>query len=293
MVAVSGGADSMALWDLLARERRWDLIVWHLDHGLREDTALDAAAIRALAVRHPPRALIVERVELRALAEQWGVGLEAAGRRQRYARLAAVAAEHGAPVVVTAHHQDDQAETILMNQMRGAGPDGWRGIAPCRPLAEGVALVRPLLAVPRAALRAYATAAALPWHEDASNADRAYRRNLLRQQVLPDLERACPGFTAALLDRAGRETQLARSEIAAIALAPVAADGLDCATWLAASPAIQRRMLADWCRRLGIEVDRHRLGRLADLVRGAPDRRLRLGPWLFLRRAHKVTVSQV
>ena len=291
MVAVSGGADSMAVWDLLARERRWDLVIWHLDHGLRSDTALDACAIRTLAHRHPPAQLVIERVDLAAVAGEWGIGIEAAGRRHRYARLAEVALAHRAAVVVTAHHHQDQAETLLMNLIRGSGPDGWKGIAACRPLAVGVNLVRPALAVPQTTLRAHAQAEGLPWHEDSTNADRQFRRNFVRQRVLPELECACPGFTAALLARAQVEGLGIAAEVVAVAaLAAVDDQGLDCVRWQAAPLALQRRALAQWCRGLGVEVDRHRLGRLADLCHGAPDRRLRLGPWLFTRRARRVTV---
>ncbi len=198
VVAVSGGRDSVVMWDLVALAGSWPLIVWHLDHGLREDTLADADVLHALARRHraegrAPAALLVERTHL------GDHGVEAAGRQHRYARLATIAQERRAPVVVTAHHQDDQAETVLFNLLRGADLTGRAGIAPQRILAPGVTLVRPLLNQPRARLADHATARGLTWHEDSTNQDVTLTRNYLRLRVLPTLEQGVPGTTAALV----------------------------------------------------------------------------------------------
>ena len=194
IVAVSGGCDSMVLWALLAQADRWTLIIWHLDHGLRADAHHDAELIRACAL---PGLRCCEQADIRALAAAWGCGLEAAGRRHRYERLGAIAREHRSPCVVTAHHRDDQAETILMNVLRGS--HGLVGIPSTRGLAPGITLVRPLLAVPRADLRAYAAKHGVPWHEDLTNLDTRFRRNQVRHVVLPVFEAACPGFTDELV----------------------------------------------------------------------------------------------
>lgn len=291
VAAVSGGADSLALLDILARDGRWRVVAWHLDHGLRPESAAESAVVadRAAALGLVLRS---ERVDLRAQAAAWGVGLEEAGRRCRYQRLAAAAAACGAAAAVTAHHCDDQAETILLNLLRGAGPRGWGGIAASRPLAPGIALVRPALGLARARLRAHCRARGIAWCEDASNQDTRFRRNLVRGRVLPAFEAGCPGFTEALLRRAAAESAAyARLASAAHARLDAAwtADAVAVAP-LAACPGEERReCLAEWLRRLGVAVDRSRLHRLADLVAGAPDRRLRLGPWLLLRRARQVT----
>lgn len=193
VVAVSGGCDSMALWALLAQAARWDLIIWHLNHGIRADAALDSELIRTCAL---PGVRCLESEDIPARAAAWGCGLEAAGRRHRYARLIAVAQAHGAACVVTAHHRDDHAETVLMNLLRGSY--GLMGIPATRALAAGLTLVRPLLAVPRAELRAFATAQAIPWREDLTNRDTRYRRNFIRHAVMPVFEAGCPGFSAQL-----------------------------------------------------------------------------------------------
>jgi len=194
VVAVSGGCDSMVLWALLAQAARWNLIIWHLDHGLRADAQLDAELIRACAL---PGLRCCEHADIRALAAAWRCGLEAAGRRQRYARLSAIAREHGASCVVTAHHRDDQVETVLMNLLRGS--HGLVGMPPTRALAAGVTVVRPLLSVRRADVRAYAATHSITWREDHSNLDTRFRRNHLRHAVLPTLEAGCPGFADALV----------------------------------------------------------------------------------------------
>src|SRR5205085_1021082 len=108
--------------------------------------------------------------------------------------------EHGAVAVLTAHHRDDQSETVLANLLRGAGPIGTAGIAPRRMLPGGVALLRPLLGFTRADLRDYCAAADVRWLEDVSNDDQRHHRNYLRRAVLPQLEAGVPGIGAALAE---------------------------------------------------------------------------------------------
>ena len=193
VVAVSGGADSMALWGLLARLDRWQLVIWHLDHGIRSESPRDAELVRDCAL---PGARLIERADIPALAVDWGCGLEEAGRRHRYARLTAIARAHAAPVVVTAHHRDDQAETILLNLIRGC--HGLVGMPEERELAPGLRVVRPLLSTSRSDLRTWAAQVGIPWHEDASNDDLAFARNRIRHSVLPTFA-AVPGFSEALV----------------------------------------------------------------------------------------------
>nr|MBA3685405.1 tRNA lysidine(34) synthetase TilS [Planctomycetota bacterium] len=185
VVAVSGGADSMALWDLLAVDGRWRLAIYHLDHGLRDDSATDGELVRDRARGYAAAgssavAVVVERRDVAGLARAWHCGIEAAGRRARYERLAVVAGELGAAAVVTAHHRDDQVETVLANVLRGADLVGTAGMSVRRDLRPGVPLLRPLLAIGRSELRAHLEQRGLSWREDASNADPRFRRNHLR-----------------------------------------------------------------------------------------------------------------
>ncbi len=287
VAAVSGGADSVALLALLAAEPRLRVVCWHLDHALRPESPDDAAFVADLAARLGV-AYAGERAEVR-LAQR-GDGLEEAARRVRYARLAEACRRLGAVAACTAHHRDDQAETALLQILRGCGPEGPAGIAGERELAPGVRLLRPLLHARRAELAAWCRAHGLAWREDASNHDPAFRRNWLRHAILPEWERHCPGIAEALAEAAARGgTVRAAAEAAARGVlgestAPVAA-------LQRLAPAARAACWRLLLTRLQVEADRGRLRRLDDLLAGAPGRRLRLGRWLLLRRGRVIAWS--
>lgn len=192
LAAVSGGPDSVALAGLLERcaaAAGARLVLGHVNHALR------AAAWQDEAVALAAGSLLGARVLCAGLPE--GPAGEARLRDERYALLAAFARSCGAGRIFTAHHAQDQTETVLLALLRGAGPDGLCGMPPERPIGDGLRLVRPLLGVDRGALRAYALARRLPYALDASNADRAYRRNALRR-VLAELRPDFPGLDEAV-----------------------------------------------------------------------------------------------
>lgn len=189
VAAVSGGGDSVALLHLLtATPRR--VIVAHLDHALREDSQRDAEYVRALAERFG-YLCVVERIEVARIAEARGANLEATARELRYSFLARVAKAHGAQAVLTAHTQDDQAETVLMQLLQGTG----RGLG-MRPKRGKV--VRPLLELSHAMLRAYLSSRGQSWLEDVTNADITFDRNYLRHEVFPNLVERFPQAKVAL-----------------------------------------------------------------------------------------------
>lgn len=289
VAAVSGGADSVALLGLLHALGRCRVTCWHLDHRLRADSPDDAAFVAGLA-RHLGLPCEVEAVDVRAAMR--GDGLEEAARRVRYARLAEACRRLGAVAACTAHHRDDQSETALLQILRGCGPEGPAGIAAERPLAPGVRLLRPLLHASRVGLVAWCRGQGLTWREDASNADHIFLRNRLRHAVLPLWERHCPGIGAELAGLADRGGALrAAAELRAAGLL---GDGSAPVAGLRALDDVARA--AAWralCTRLGIPADRGRLRRLDDLLAGSPGRRLRLGPWLLLRRAREVSWKRV
>lgn len=200
LVAVSGGADSIALLHVLkaqASQRRWRLTVGHLHHGIRGKMAdRDAAFVKTVA-----RALkipcVVGRADVPVLAARDGVSIEMAARRARYAFLAKTADKVRADVVVTAHTADDQVETFFLKLCRGAGRGALGGVRAVVPLAElapeGLALrqkvVRPLLGATRIEVLEYLRRHNMEWREDSSNTDPAFLRNRVRHELLPLLER--------------------------------------------------------------------------------------------------------
>jgi tRNA(Ile)-lysidine synthase len=202
VLAVSGGADSMALLHGAARlveteARHWRLAVAHLDHGLRPDSADDASFVAeaAAALRLPFEA---RRTDVAALANAEGRSIEDAGREARYRFLEEVAPE-GA-LIATAHTADDAAETVLLNLLRGSGLAGASGI----PARRG-RVVRPLIGERRATLRALLDGDGIAYRDDPSNDDPAYLRNRVRGELLPMLEELRPGA----VERIGRFARLA------------------------------------------------------------------------------------
>lgn len=182
-VALSGGADSVALLALLAK--RENLLAVHVHHGIRGAEAdRDAAFCRQLtdALGVP---LAVLRVDVPALAAQSGESLETAAREARYAAIAALMREQGIPLLVTAHHADDQLETMLQHLLRGSGTRGLCGIPAVRELGEGLLVARPLLSVSKASLLDYLREAQLDYMVDSTNEEAFCQRNFLRLRVIP------------------------------------------------------------------------------------------------------------
>ena len=190
-VGFSGGADSVALLDML-RERR--VTALHVHHGLRgEEADRDATFCRDFCQKRGiPFALLTVDVPR---DKKRGESVETAARRLRYAALADWMKAHGVPLLVTAHHADDQAETMLLHIMRGAGTRGLSGIPACRPLGEGLFVARPLLAVTKAELLAYIEKHDLPYVTDSTNEQDDCDRNRLRHTVLPALKEVRPDAT--------------------------------------------------------------------------------------------------
>jgi tRNA(Ile)-lysidine synthase len=196
LVGLSGGADSVALLDALASlapAGGFRLVAAHLDHGLRAGSAEDAAFCADLCARLgiPLR---TGRADVGGRARRDHEGLEAAGRRERQAFLRRLARQEGAVAIALAHTRDDQAETLLLRLLRGAGR---RGLSAMRP--HGGGLLRPLLEVSRADVLAHLAARGLAWHEDETNADPVFLRNRVRHELIPYLEaRFNPNLRAAL-----------------------------------------------------------------------------------------------
>ena len=204
IVAVSGGADSVALLHMLYTHQAdlgVNFYVVTVNHGLRPDAAADADLVQAMASRFG-LPCITKQVDVMAWAKTEQIGIEHAARMARYEVLAQVARQVGASRVVTAHHANDQAETILMRLLRGSGPVGLQGMVPDAPLpyAPELRLIRPLLTVSREQIITYCAAHNLDYRHDSTNDDTAFLRNRLRHEVLPYLRSTVnPGVDTALL----------------------------------------------------------------------------------------------
>ena len=182
LCAVSGGRDSVCLLHYLAslgRRRSFAVAAAHYNHLMRPTAGRDEAFVAGLC-RELSVPLYVERGDVRAIARQEGWGVEEAGRRLRYDFLERTADAIGASRIATAHHLSDQAETVVLNLLRGTGPEGLAGIPPVRGR-----LIRPLLQTPRQEIEAYLTAHGLGHVEDETNDSMDFTRNRLRQEVWP------------------------------------------------------------------------------------------------------------
>ncbi len=216
VVAVSGGLDSIALARALCQLKHTDtpLLLAHLNHQLRGSASdADEAFVRDFAQGRAP--LVCQRLDIAGLAQREGENLEAVARRERYRWLAEVARSHGLRFVATAHHANDQAETVLHRLLRGTGIEGLRGIAARRELADGVEVVRPLLAVSRAEIEAYLAELGQSARQDASNDDCKLTRNRLRHQLLPLLAREYNPRIVEVLNRLAHQADETMREQAA------------------------------------------------------------------------------
>ena len=201
LVAVSGGADSVALLRAIVALKiggAGRLAVAHFNHQLRPDAEDDERFVVDLCGRLGVTCE-VERAAADGLAVPSGGGIEAAARLARYRFLETTAGRLGARFVVAAHTADDQAETILHRILRGTGLRGLAGMARARPLGHAT-LIRPLLGVRRAELRAYLDALVQPHRRDRSNLDLRFTRNRIRRELLPRLQKQFnPDVVEALL----------------------------------------------------------------------------------------------
>ncbi len=210
VAAVSGGADSLCLLHCLFR-LGYRPIVAHLDHQLRSESKSEAAFVQQIASQLELE-FVSENADVAGFAEQ-GASIEEAARILRYRFLVRVAQQHGIDVIATGHTSDDQAETVLMHFLRGAGPSGLRGMLPKTSLRDwvgiaedegsGLSLVRPLLCVTHQQAEEYCEAQGLSPVLDSSNLDLTYFRNRLRHHLLPILEKYNPEIRN-VLNRTGR-----------------------------------------------------------------------------------------
>ena len=258
LVAYSGGLDSTALLHVLAMNRdvrERGLRAVHVDHGINESSAAWARHCETFAL-----ALGVELLARRVgVVRQPELGLEASARRARYAEIETLIAP--GEIVALAHHRDDQTETVLLKLLRGAGPEGLGAMRPMRRLGAGYAW-RPLLGLPRAALREYANAHGLNWIGDPSNDDPGIDRNYLRLQVLPRIIARWPEAAGSIAQSAAWARGVAEFIETEARRALARVRGLDPATlhfrdWLDLPEALRDPVMRQWLRDLRLAEPTH------------------------------------
>lgn len=286
VLGLSGGMDSVVLLSILAglaSSLRFSLRAVHVNHGVSPNAGGWAEFCARLCARLgvPLELAPVDIAPYRSL------GLEGAARKARYE----VFSRADADFVVLAQHRDDQAETLLLRLLRGAGLRGLAAMPPVRSLAGTHArLLRPLLEVPRAEIEAFARLHGLEWIEDESNADTVRQRNFLRHEVLPVLEGPFPAARAAIA-RAAANLGEARELLDALGQSDLEScadgDAVDVPALLRLGEARAKNVLRHWCDREGIEPLSS--SRLAELLRQLRESRadaqtsIAAGQWEFLR----------
>lgn len=283
LLACSGGKDSVALAWILAELRRLELLTFsiaHIHHGQHDRADEAADAIREIG-RSLNASVTVHRLQQQDIDTHVGVGPEEAMRRERYLALTNIAVASQANCIALAHHQTDQAETILLHLMRGSGIDGLVGMGEIEERtvpwwessmdASQVLLWRPLITEPAEDVAANAESSGLPVVEDPTNIDTKYRRNAIRHQLLPVLEEISAGSTAAIARSADViaadayllevVTSKAFSEIKS-------GDSLSRAKLTAQPLALQKRVVRAWLvsRLPMVEISAERIAAVVELV---------------------------
>jgi tRNA(Ile)-lysidine synthase len=198
LIAVSGGMDSMVMLHLfskLHKRMKLHLSVIHVNHQLRGDESIeDEKFVREISAAYGIP-IYCERVDVMSYAHEQGLSKQVAARQLRYEYFEKILKQLNADAVATAHHANDNAETVLMNILRGAGIHGLAGIPPKR---EQGNIIRPLLFATRAEIDAYATQEGIEYRNDSSNRSLMYRRNFLRHRIIPKLKERVPNIIKTL-----------------------------------------------------------------------------------------------
>ncbi|HEY1058958.1 MAG TPA: tRNA lysidine(34) synthetase TilS [Limnobacter sp.] len=262
-VAFSGGLDSTVLLHALHATGR-PLQALHVNHGLQA-----AAQAWPGHCANVCNAWNIPFECLTVAVESTGLGLEADARQARYACLQAWMSAHGLPVLATAHHRDDQIETVLLQLFRGSGVKGLAGMRAYGPMgvnriqAQGLSLIRPLLDCTREELESYAVQHRLTWIEDPSNADPSIRRNWVRRDLLPALRTHFPQVDHGVLQLARHIAEEVQAEaVAQQALVLTLCDAslqLKLAPWRQETQATRLAFLKHWLEQGGVRCGREPL----------------------------------
>lgn len=244
IVAVSGGVDSVVLLHKLMKNKSPDIlyVVVHVDHGIRDDSSEDAEFVRELAESY---GLAFELKELR-LGKN---ASEALAREQRYELLFSAMKRFNAEAIITAHHQDDVLETMIINMLRGTSPRGLIGFT--RP-----GIMRPLLALSKREILAYADEHNLTWREDSTNQDTAYLRNYVRTHLMPKLQVADRKKLLAIRSDVETAYQEIDTLTKRLLVSCVRQSELVRSRFVVLPYIVQAEVMAMWLRLYGVQFDR-------------------------------------
>jgi tRNA(Ile)-lysidine synthase len=296
LVAVSGGADSVALLNALhelSRPLKLRLTIAHLNHKIRgKDACNDAFFVRKLA-RRLHLDFMGGTADIPRMAGRLGVSLEMAGRRARYDFLKKTAKARRCDIVATAHTSDDSIESMLIMMIRGCGSQGLTGITPLLRMGT-INVVRPLLETSRKEIEKYLRGRNLKWREDISNADHAFLRNRVRHELLPLLEakynKGIRNALARLADLLRGENKLLDTLTAAIYAETYDEfdHSLDCSVMAKYPLAARRRILRHWLKENAVNAvasDYPAINKLDSmLMNAAAGRSLALAGGIIVRR---------
>jgi tRNA(Ile)-lysidine synthase len=281
VVAVSGGVDSVVLLNMLSNIPGVQLVVGHFDHGIRNDSAEDAALVRKAAYTY-------------GLPFELGEGRlgphasEAEARNARYEFLQKLRAKHQARAIITAHHQDDVLETAILNILRGTGRKGLTS------LADREDLARPLLHVSKAEIKKYAAAHKLTWREDSTNSSDRYTRNYVRNYIIPRFSDEHKAEMLAVILKSRETNQTLDAAIEEILSQHTSDKVLDRHTIIMLPHAAAREVLATWLRSQNIrEFDRPTIERLVTASKtGRPGSSVNIyGKHMLVIDKHKLALS--
>jgi len=250
VVAVSGGVDSVALLHLLAGRPDIELVVAHFDHGIRSDSVKDRRLVGELAHTHGLPYIYREgRLGPRAS--------EANARKARYSFLHEIRQASRAQAVITAHHQDDVLETIVLNLLRGTGR---RGLSSLR---STDVVKRPLLHMPKKELLRFANREGLQWREDSTNQDEAYLRNYIRKHIMPRFADADREALLAISHRTHELNVAISGQVTNYLHMQPHAAKLDRRQYVMLPHTVAREVMAEWLvSHTGVELSRKLLERL-------------------------------
>lgn len=271
LAGISGGADSVALLHLLHRNGFRDIVVCHLDHGLRgRASAGDARFVQKLAadLGYPCE---IGKTAVKSLAAENGHSIETSAREARHAFFAICSRKHRCPRLLLAHHYDDQAETLLWNLLRGSrGLSGMKEVQTLHMGGRPMECIRPLLGRRRSELRAWLESKGLPWREDTTNAEPFAVRNRLRHEALPLLAEIAKRDPAESLVRtagASEEHRIIEAWAVRQAAAVDPQGRLHVPKLLTLPPALQSACIYDYLRAAGVpDLSREAVARCMNLL---------------------------